>query len=277
LNARVQHPFTVLVPIYNPQTQHYLIEMAALLAQQESGQIVPLAIAKAHVQMDSPELEHTLTQSRQLLEQATAIGKEFDIPVSPKIRIDDEIARGISRASREEQANLVVMGWSSTTGLRARLFGSVIDSVFWSSHCPVAVTRLLDSPSAVRQILVPVDGLTEQSARTARFAQALATVNQAQVTLLHVFPRRIPPEQVEQFRVHLLDFMTRSPSPLAIEIKTLMDDNIAAIIIQEAKNCDLIILHTIRHRTAAGLEVSNITSQVVQEVSCSFVLFGERE
>jgi Kef-type K+ transport system membrane component KefB len=277
LTARVQHPFTVLVPIYNPQTQRYLIEMAALLARQESGQIVPLAIAKAHVQMDSPELEHTLAQSQQLLAQATAIGTEFDVPVSAKIRIDDEIALGISRASREEQANLVVMGWSSTTGLRARLFGSVIDSVFWSSHCPVAVTRLLDSPSAVRRILVPVDGLTEQAARTARFAQALATVNQARVTLLHVFPRRIPQEQVEQFKARLLDFITRSPSTLVIEIKISMDDNIAAAIIQEAKDYDLIILHTIRHRTAAGLEVSNITSQVVQEITCSFVLFGERE
>jgi nucleotide-binding universal stress UspA family protein len=229
------------------------------------------------VQMDSPELEHTLTQSQQLLAQATAIGAEFDVPVSAKIRIDDEIALGISRASREEQANLVVMGWSSTTGLRARLFGSVIDSVFWSSHCPVAVTRLLDSPSAVRQILVPVDGLTEQSARTAQFAQALATINQAQVTLLHVFPRRIPLEQVEQFKTRLVDYIIRSSSTPAIEIKILMDDNVATAIIQEAKNFDLIILHTIRHRTAAGLEVSNITSQVVQEATCSFVLFGERE
>jgi Kef-type K+ transport system membrane component KefB len=277
LTARVQHPFTVLVPIYNPQTQHYLIEMAALLARQESGQIVPLAIAKAHVQMDSPELEHTLAQSQQLLEQATAIGTEFGVPVSAKIRIDDEIALGISRASREEQANLVVMGWSSTTGLRARLFGSVIDSVFWSSHCPVAVTRLLNSPSEVRQILVPVEGLTEQSARTAQFAQALATVNQAQVTLLHVFPRRIPLAQVEQFKIRLLDFMAKGNSTIAIEIKTLIDDNIAATILREAESCDLIILHTIRHRTAAGLEVSNITSRLVQETACSFILFGERE
>jgi Kef-type K+ transport system membrane component KefB len=277
LDARVQHPFTVLVPIYNPQTQHYLLEMAALLARQESGQIVPLAIAQAHVQMDAPELEHALTRSRQLLEQATAIGNEFDIAVRPKIRIDDEIALGISRASREEHANLVVMGWSPITGLRARLFGSVIDSVFWASHCPVAVTRLLKGPSTVRQILVPVDGLTEQSARTARFALALATVNQAQVILLHIFPCRISPEQVEQFKVRLLELTAREQSTLAIEVKTLMDDNIAAAILRETQFCDLIILHTIRHRTAAGLEVSNITSRVVKEATCSFVLFGERE
>jgi Kef-type K+ transport system membrane component KefB/nucleotide-binding universal stress UspA family protein len=270
-------PFTAIVPIHNPQTQRYLIEMAALLARYESGQVIPLAIAQAHVHMDAPELEIAFAESQYLLEQATAIGKEFEVPVSAKIRVDDDVALGISRASREEQANLVVMGWSSTTGLRARLFGSVIDSVFWSSHCPVAVTRLLTSPSTVRQILVPVDGLTEQSARTVRFAEVLATVNQAQVILLHIFPRRTASNQVEQFKGHLFDFIAKGYPAVPLEIRTLMDDNIATAIIREAQSCDLIVLHTIRHRTAAGLEVSNVTSQVVQEVTCSFVLFGERE
>jgi Kef-type K+ transport system membrane component KefB/nucleotide-binding universal stress UspA family protein len=277
LNDRFQQPFTVLVPIYNPQTQRYLIEMAVLFASHKSGKVVALAIAKAHVHMDAPELEVSIARSQQLLEQATAIGKEFGIPIGTKIRIDDEIALGISRASREEQANLVVMGWSSITGLRARLFGSAIDSVFWSSHCPVAVTRLLTSPSAARQILVPVDGLTEQSARTAGFAQVLAAANQAQVILLHVFPRRMAAMQIEQFKTRLFDFIARANAEVAIEIKTLTDSDIAAAIIREAKSCDLIILHTIRHRTAAGLEVSNVTSQVVREVTCSFILFGERE
>jgi Kef-type K+ transport system membrane component KefB/nucleotide-binding universal stress UspA family protein len=271
-----QHPFTVLVPVYNPQTQRFLIEMAALLARHESGQIVPLAIAKAHVQMDAPELETALAQSQRLIDQATAIGAEFDVPVKAKIRIDDAIALGISRTSREEQANLVVMGWSSTTGLRARLFGSVVDSVFWSSHCPVAVTRLLSSPSTVRKILVPVDGLTEQSARTAQFAQALAQTSQAEVTLLHVLPRQALPKQTKRLKSRLLDFIAPGQSEVAISAQVITDDNIAAAIIKAARDYDLIVLHTIRHRTSAGLEVSNVTSQVIKAVTCSFILFGER-
>ncbi|MGI0490772.1 cation:proton antiporter [Alkalinema pantanalense CENA528] len=276
ISDRTQRPFKVLVPIYNPQTQRNLLELAALLSSHEAGQIVALAIARAHIHMDAPELENTLTRTQQLLDQASEIGEEFGVPVTTKIRIDDEIALGISRTSREVQANLVVMGWSSTTGLRARLFGSVIDKVFWSSHCPVAVTRLRTSPSAVRQILVPVDGLTEQSARTVRFAQMLAQANQAQVILLHVFPRRTAPLQMEQFQGHLLDFVARDRATADIAVKTMTYDNVAAAILQEAQSCDLIVLHTIRHRTSAGLEVSNVTSQVVREAPCSFILFGER-
>ncbi|MBD2329627.1 cation:proton antiporter [Alkalinema sp. FACHB-956] len=276
ISDRTQRTFKVLVPIYNPQTQRNLLELAALLSSHEAGQVVTLAIAKAHIHMDAPELETTLTQTQQLLDQAIAIGEDFGVPVTTKIRIDDEVALGISRTSREVQANLVVMGWSSTTGLRARLFGSVIDKVFWSSHCPVAVTKLRISPAAVRRILVPVDGLTEQSARTVRFAQVLADVNQAQVILLHIFPRRTASMQMEQFMRHLLNFVARDQTASTIEVKTLAHDNVAVAILQEARTCDLIVLHTIRHRTSAGLEVSNVTSQVVQEAPCSFILFGER-
>ncbi|OUC12027.1 MAG: sodium:proton antiporter [Alkalinema sp. CACIAM 70d] len=276
ISDRTQRPFKVLVPIYNPQTQRNLLELAALLSRHEAGQIVALAIARAHIHMDAPELETNLTRTQQLLDQASTIGEEFGVPVTTKIRIDDEIALGISRTSREVQANLVVMGWSSMMGLRARLFGSVIDKVFWSSHCPVAVTRLRTSPSEVRQILVPVDGLTEQSARTARFAQMLAQANQAQVILLHIFPRRTAPLQMEQFKGYLLDFITRDRMATNIEVKTMTHDNVAAAILREAQSCDLIVLHTIRHRTSAGLEVSNVTSQVVREAPCSFILFGER-
>ncbi|NJK70540.1 MAG: F0F1 ATP synthase subunit A [Microcoleus sp. SU_5_3] len=37
----------------------------------------------------------------------------------------------------------VVSEFSQTLALAVRLFGNVIDSVLWSSHCPVAVVNLL--------------------------------------------------------------------------------------------------------------------------------------
>jgi hypothetical protein len=46
--------FKVVVPIYNPKTQQYLIEMAALLVRPAGGQVMPLAIAKATAHMDTP-------------------------------------------------------------------------------------------------------------------------------------------------------------------------------------------------------------------------------
>ncbi|MCC5635879.1 cation:proton antiporter [Nostoc sp. CHAB 5844] len=270
-----ENPFTVIVPIYNPQTQRYLIEMAALLARHESGMIVPLAITKALIQMDDPQLVTALDQSQKRLKLAKEISQEFDVEVSPAIRIDDDAALGISRASRERNANLVVMGWSRNTGFRARLFGSVIDSVFWSSHCPVAVTRLLSSPSAIQRILVPVGDLTRQTIGAVRFAQILADVNQVEVVLLHVSDRNTPPALVEKFTSQLSEIATKSQLQVKTNIQTVKGDDIARVIIREAEAFDLAVLRSVRYRTAGGLSVSQVTTQILKELKCSIVLLGE--
>ncbi|MDZ8185660.1 MAG: cation:proton antiporter [Nostoc sp. ChiSLP02] len=267
--------FTVVVPIYNPQTQRYLIEMAALLASHESGRIVPLAITRAHIQMDDPQLVTGLEQSRQRLNLAKEISQEFDVEVSPTNRIDDDVALAISRTSREQNANLVVMGWSRTTGLRARLFGSVIDSVFWSSHCPVAVTRLLSSPKTIRKILVPVGDLTRQTIGALRFAQILADVNQAEVVLLHVCDRNARPNLVERFVSQLSDIASKSQLQVNTNIQTVKGDDVAKAVIRQAQAFDLVVLRSVRYRTAGGLSVSQVTTQIIQELKCSIVLVGE--
>ncbi|MCC5608583.1 cation:proton antiporter [Nostoc sp. CHAB 5834] len=270
-----QYPFTVLVPIYNPQTQRYLIEMAALLASHESGRIVPLAITKAHIQMDDPQLVTALDQSRERLKLAKEISQEFDVEVSPAIRIDDDAALGISRTSREQNASLIVMGWSRTTGLRARLFGNVIDSVFWSSHCPVAVTRLLSSPKTIQRIIVPVGDLTRQTIGALRFAQILADVNQAEVVLLHVSDRKTPPARVENFVSQLSDITSKGQLQVNTNIQTIKGDDVARVIIREAQAFDLAVLRSVRYRTAGGLAVSQVTTQLLRELTCSIVLLGE--
>ncbi|MBX9254574.1 cation:proton antiporter [Desmonostoc muscorum CCALA 125] len=275
LAEKQQDSFTVVVPIYNPQTQRFLIEMAALLASHESGRIVPLAITKAHIQMDDPQLVTALEQSRQRLNLAREISQEFDVKVSPANRIDDDIALAISRTSREQNANLVVMGWSRTTGLRARLFGNVIDSVFWSSHCPVAVTRLLSSPKTIQKILVPVGDLTRQTIGALRFAQILADVNQAEVVLLHVCDRNTRPNLVEKFVSQLSDIASKSQLQVNTSIQTIKGDDVARAVIRQAQAFDLVVLRSVRYRTAGGLAVSQVTTQMIQELKCSIVLVGE--
>jgi len=275
LAEKKQDSFTVVVPIYNPQTQRYLIEMAALLASHESGRIVPLAVTKAHIQMDDPQLVTGLEQSHQRLKLARDISQEFDVEVSPTNRIDDDIALAISRTSREQNANLVVMGWSRTTGLRARLFGNVIDSVFWSSHCPVAVTRLLSSPKTIQKILVPVGDLTHQTIGALRFAQILADVNQAEVVLLHVCDRNTRPNLVEKFVSQLSDIASKSQLQVKTNIVTIKGDDVAKTVIRQAQAFDLVVLRSVRYRTAGGLAVSQVTTQMIRELKCSIVLVGE--
>ncbi|WP_042466080.1 cation:proton antiporter [Anabaena sp. PCC 7938] len=182
----VQSNFTIVVPVHNPQTQKHLIEMAALLARQSQGKILPLAIAHATAQMDAPELEATWQCNEKLLAKATTQSQLLGAKAEPLLRIDDAYAPGICRVSREQKANLIIMGWGNRTGLRARLLGNVIDNVLWSAHCPVAVARLVESPKRIQRILVPIENLINPTLTALKFVQTLADANQSQVTVLNV-------------------------------------------------------------------------------------------
>lgn len=268
--------FVVVVPVYNPTTEQYLIELAVLLAKHHAGRIVPLSIAPSHTHMNEPQLVASLQRSQGLLNAAIQVGRELGIEADPLLRIDDGIAQGITRASREQNANLIVMGWSKRMGMSARLLGNVIDRVLWASHCPVAISRLLDSPHAMKRILVPVANLTPRSIRGLRIANVLAATTQAQVTLLHVNNRAVTPGKVAWMESQLTLLASKVAPDLQPEIVVKSYDDIARTIAIISKDYDLVILRSFPHRTSAGgLVVSDLTARTVQQIACSVILLGE--
>lgn len=270
-----ERKLTIVVPVYNPETERNLIEMAALIAQHESGRIVPLSIATGHMHMDAPELNESIQSSERLIARATALSREFGVKAEPLLRIDDGIAQGISRTSREQRAGLIIMGWGENRGLRAQLFGNVIDNVIWASHCPVAVTRLLDSPSTIRRILVPVKTPSLPTIRLVHFAQILADANHAEVTLLHVCDRRTPPARIDWIKSQLEEMVREHLSHVQSNISIVVSDQVAAAIETASNSVDLVVLRTIRRRIHLDLAIDDITSELVHQLKCSVVTLGE--
>ncbi|MEH1935387.1 MAG: cation:proton antiporter [Nostoc sp.] len=275
-SLKTDSAFTIVVPVYNPQTEQYLIEMAALLARQSHGKIIPLAIATAAAHMDAPQLEASLQRSEWLLTKATAQSRALGVAAEPMLRIDDAFAQGISRAAREQKANLIVMGWGKRTGLRARLFGNVIDGVLWASHCPVAVTRLVESPKKIQRILVPVENLTAPTLQPVQFAQMLAEANQSHITVLNVCDRRTSSSKIASRRSHLSLMVSKLALANAPEIQIIAHENVAQAILQAARLYDLVVLPFIRNRTSpGGLAISDVTTQLARQLTCSIVMLGE--
>ncbi|MEC4983854.1 MAG: cation:proton antiporter, partial [Oscillatoria sp. PMC 1076.18] len=265
---KITKEFKVIVPVYNPQTERDLIEMAALVASHESGKIVPLSVAENHSNLDDPELTVSLQYCRQLLKKATEISAEFSVEAKPVLRIADSVAQGITLLAREEDASLIVMGWSEEIDLKSRLFGNVIDRVIWASHCPVVVLRLLKEPIYLTEILVPVKNLTPQTVRTVRFAQLLADTNQGKVTVLHVCPPQTSVAQIETIKQELFENFNT-------EVKVISHDNVSTTILNEAKTTDAIVMRSQRRRTLGGLAVSDVTTEVINSLQTSLILFNE--
>ncbi|MGF1603999.1 MAG: universal stress protein [Thermosynechococcaceae cyanobacterium] len=269
-------PLTVLAPVYNPQTEQNLIEMAALLARSQGGQIIPLAITVARPHMGTSQLHQAMERSEELLEKARSLGTAFEVRIKPLLRIDEQVPMGICRAAQEQRADLILLGWGNNVGLRARLFGNLVDTVFWATPCPVAVARLLSPPHRFQRILVPVVNFSERVVRIVAFARLLAEATQAEITLLHIVNPSFLEHSAEWVNNQMKELIVRAHFQTPVQTLVTQASDIASEILQESQSFDLVILHSQRHQTAAeGFGLSSITSQIAQQLTCSTIVLGE--
>lgn len=276
LPSDIPTSFSVVVPVYNPETERFLIELAALVARYESGQIIPLAIALAQPQMDSIQLQRAMTNCQQRLKAAEAINKTFAAPMQPKLRIDYHVAQAISHVSREENANLIVLGMGQRSRLGNRLFSSIHDSVLQAAHCPVVVARLLSSPTHIKRILLPIENPTPAMLRVLRFAQVLGAANQGQITLLHVCSSRTSATRYARIQKQLETLVDRLPeAPCQISVQLHKADNPISVISKLAHGHDLVVLRSQRQRVGNGLGLGASTAPLLNRLSGSVIMVGE--
>jgi len=287
-------PYTVVVPVYNPNTEFRLLELAAIITQYERGQVVALAVAIAQDQMDSPQLARAIAHSQRRLEAAKAINEAMAVPLKTAMRVDYGISQAICLFSREQSANLIVLGMGSASKFEASLLDTpflstsllnaplissinrVHDAVLWSAHCPVIVARLLESPTQFRHVLLPIETPSPMTIRILRLAQVIAAANQGKVTLLHVCSPFSSQSYQRELRSQLEKLVHQLPAASCqIEVELLVRDNPIAGIVQFSQRYDLVVLRSQRRRTGSGLSLGTTTQPLLNQLKKSVILAGE--
>ncbi len=152
-------PERILIPVGNPETSNDLLEMAFLMHNPDSEEpIFPLMIASGRGEVDQEVLA-----MQQRLEHAEEQGAEAGVPVNTLTRIDMNVAHGISRAAREEQASMIIIGWSGRVSARERIFGSVLDQLLRETTQTVFVNRILHPLNTHNRVVVTIPPFAERS------------------------------------------------------------------------------------------------------------------
>ena len=275
IEVETQHRSRIVVPVYNPQTEQYLLELASLLVRKDAGEIVPLAIAKAQARLDSPQLDKAVERSRNLLSQAQEVGEELGVATQPEFRIEYDIAQGITHLAREVDANLILMGLGSTTNFHSRMFGSMISSVLWSAHCSIAVAQLLDSPFKVRRILVPVESINTVGLRPLGIAQSLVNEN-SEITLLHACSSRTSKTSKDILHKRLKAIGEHYFPGVTVDVQVTAQNNFVRAILNASRHCELIVLRSQRQRVGVdSLALGATTEPLLNNLNCSVILLGE--
>ena len=280
----VRRPLKVLVPVANPDTELSLLKLAARLSQGEgehNGQLLPLALVSPSLEEARGGLNRALSAARTGLNQAATNAEGLTATTRCLLRVDDDIAAGMSRSALEEGADLLLIGAGRPDPLRKWLLGDLVDGVCRTAHCPVVVANLgRRELNDLNQILVPIKDLSA-SARE-QFELALRLLSTAPdptstiISLLHIHDPRFNRHERSWMEQQLMSWCPRNIASHQVQIKLLQGPGIDSKIHWFSKNQDLVILRSQRRRVA-GLPIpaSDRTSNLVHQLACPALMISD--
>lgn len=280
----VRRPLKVLVPVANPDTELSLLKLAARLSQGEgdhNGQLLPLALVSPSLEEARGGLNRALSTARARLNQAASNGEGLTATTRCLLRVDDDIAAGMSRSALEEGADLLLIGAGRPDPLRKWLLGDLVDGVCRTAHCPVVVANLgRRELNDLNQILVPIKDLSasarEQFELALRLLSTAPDPTSTTISLLHIHDPRFNRHERSWMEQQLMSWCPRNISSQQIQIKLLQGPSIDSKIHWFSKNQDLVILRSQRRRVA-GLPIpaSDRTSNLVHQLACPALMISD--
>ena len=280
----VQRPLRIVVPVANPGTEEGLLSIASRLVQGSAGGeglLLPLAMVNPSLEEVRGGLNRAVAAARGRLGQAEQIGRALQVPTRSLLRLDEDIAGGMSRTAIEQAADLMLIGASRTDQLRAWLMGDIVDGVCRTAHCPVVVVDLgRHRGTALNRILVPIKDLSA-SARE-QFELALRVLNSApqdqrtRITLLHVHDPRFSAQDRQWMKEQLIRWRPAGIPSERFHMVIVRGPGIDGSIHRLSRDHDLVILRTQRRRVA-GLPIpgSDRTSKLISQLPCASMVISD--
>lgn len=175
----------VLLPIAD-DTSERRAGIAALLARQQAGVVIPVAIIAGAA---DPERR---ARARARLEGARAAIAAAGAESEGNVRVADSVPAGALNAAAEAEASCIVASWGGATRARSAIFGDAGDALRARSGVPILVV----APGAAEPAGV-VLALSAEDLRPERYAEVTLAARAAQVlaAALDTAPRVLAPEQ----------------------------------------------------------------------------------
>ncbi|MEP0547464.1 MAG: cation:proton antiporter [Rhodothermales bacterium] len=161
----------ILVSLANPTTVERLLDVALLVRDARSTEpLYPLTVVPA-----GAEQALHVARGERLLSRALVYAAGADVPATPLVRVDHNVARGLARAVAETQISTVVMGWDGSASAQRLLFGSIPDRLLHESPAMLLIAKGDRPPGTIGRVVLAAPPLADHEPG---FADALRVVKQ---------------------------------------------------------------------------------------------------
>ena len=157
---RSRMPEKILIPIANPATIDYLMNLALVIRDpKQKDNLVALNVINDHTSSDRLE-----QQGKRHLERAARITASAGVQLGCISRYDLNIAAGITHTARENNVTDVIIGLHYKVNIVDSFFGMLTESLLKGLHREVMVARFLMPINTLRRIIIAVPPKAEYEA-----------------------------------------------------------------------------------------------------------------
>ena len=180
---RSRDPEKILIPIANPATIDYLINLSLLIRDvKQKNNLLALNVINDHTSSDTLEL-----RGKRYLERAAKITASAGVELECVSRYDLNIAAGIVHTAREHGATDVIIGLHYKANIVDSFFGVLTESLLKGLHREVMVARFLMPLNTLRRIVVAVPPKAEYEAGFQKWVEHFCRMGSTLGCRVHFF------------------------------------------------------------------------------------------
>lgn len=272
------HDQRILVPVANPATVEQLMRTALDLAEERNAEIEVVSVATVPQQTPVSEGRKFVDEEHAVIDQALKFANEVrpNVAVSGKIRIGHDVSQAILNTIKQDNIDLVLMGWRSRGRRRDFVLGSNVDEVVTKARCDVLVERVGPTASdesigGVDSILLPTAG-GPHAEFAAEIAHAIARRNNAHIKVMYV---RTAESDNDDKAQSILDSTAAELDDLETVTEIIDGTDIADAIVEESANHDLTVIGASREGLLQQVVLGAIPEAVGQR-SQNTVIMAKR-
>jgi APA family basic amino acid/polyamine antiporter len=233
----VEGAYRMLVPVANPDNALNTVPHTMRIAEVKNASVELLHMVPIPDQIPLSDAHRYMEHGKEAIVEAMLyLATRF--PVRHTVRYCRNAARGILSAAREHATNLIVVGWRGHTHAHDFFYGSTVDPILERNPCDVVVVKG-SIHGGCKRVLVPLAG-GPNSRLSLEMASIFVDPEEGKIVPFNVTQPGKPTLDIDKFLEKTQERYHCSPE--LFEPKFAVNKHPSEAILEEAKNCDLLVI-----------------------------------
>ena len=134
----------LLLPLSNPLTAIYSIEIALAIAEAQNYELECLHIISIAPHFVPSETNVDLESSLELFQQVFNAAKTKQVPIHTQVRVAHDVGQTILEVAHDRKIDLLLLGWQGLSKSSEKIFGNTVDTVVKQSDFDVMLVKFSD-------------------------------------------------------------------------------------------------------------------------------------